>query len=41
MEDISVTLNKEIKNQLEMKNAINEIKNTLNIVSNRLEEAEE
>ena len=45
MEDISETLNKEIKNikkdQSEMKNTIHEIKNTLDGINSRLNEAEE
>ena len=39
MEDISETINKEIKkNESEMKNTINEIKNTLDGINIRLEE---
>ena len=41
VEDISETLNKEKKNQSEMKNTINEIKNTLDGINSRLEEVEE
>ena len=45
MEDLSEPFNKEIgsinKNQLKMKNLINEIKNILNGINSRLEEAEE
>ena len=44
VEDLNKTLNKEIKNteknQLEMKNSITEIKNTLDGINSRLEEAE-
>ena len=42
VEDISETLNKEIKNNIsEMKNSINEIKNTLGGINGRLQEAED
>ena len=42
MEDISETLNTEIKkNQLEIKSAINKIRNMHDAMNGRLEEAEE